>query len=429
MKIAIASDIYYPMINGVAVFAHNLANGLAKAGHEVIVIAPSFNGKYHVDVDKETGVTTYHLTSARFPLYPDQINKVPDKKTVLGLPMPRLAYRHGIWWSVNPWSEVKQILNDFKPDVIHLQTAETIALAVMSYVRKYDVPLVSTGHAYPDNVTGQFKLLKPKLIKKQADAVLRVYMASFLKHAEYATMPTEMAIGDLVPKNRRRFKVTVEALSNGVDLSEFNPGKPNAEVLKKYGISANAKHRVLYVGRVDPEKSISNVVMAFSKVLKEVPDAEFLIVGDGIDVNHLKKLVSELGLEEKVKFAGKILPPDLVEVYRTGSLFATASETETQGIVLIEAAATGLPLIAVDKGAVSELCQNGRNGELCQPGDIDGIANAMVKILTDKDLQKKYAEESIEVSRKHDLNRTLKRFEEIYHEAIKLKTEHNSVEE
>ena len=425
MKIAIASDIYYPMINGVAVFAHNLANGLSKADHEVIVIAPSFNGKYHVDVDKETGVKTFHLTSARFPLYPDQINKVPDKKTVLGLPMPRLAYRHGIWWSVNPWSEVKQILDEFEPDVVHLQTAETIALAVMSYVKKKDVPLVSTGHAYPDNVTGQFKLLKPKLIKMQADAVLRVYMASFLKHAEYATMPTEMAIGDLVPKNRKRFKVTVEALSNGVDLTEFYPKKPDAAVLKKHGLSSlpsAMKKRVLYIGRVDPEKSISNVMLAFSKALNKVPDAELVIVGDGIDVPNLHKLAKELGIEKSVKFTGKILPPDLVEIYRSGAVFATASETETQGIVLIEAAACGLPLIAVDKGAVSELCQNKKNGELCEPGDVDGIAKAMVKILSDSDLRKKYSDNSIEISKKHDLKRTLARFEEIYQEAIKLKS-------
>jgi glycosyltransferase involved in cell wall biosynthesis len=312
-------------------------------------------------------------------------------------------------------------LDDFKPDVVHLQTAETIALAVMSYVKKNNVPLVSTGHAYPDNVTGQFKILKPKLVKKSADAVLRAYMASFLKHAEYATMPTEMAIGDLVPKNRRRFKVTVEALSNGVDLSAFNPGEPDPKILKKYGILHDQKKRVLYIGRVDPEKSISYVVSAFSKALEEVPEAEMLIVGDGIDINHLKKQVSNLGLSEKVKFTGKILPPDLTEIYKCGTLFATASETETQGIVLIEAAATGLPLIAVDKGAVSEICRDKENGELCRPGDVDGIAKAMVKILSDESLQKKYSKKSVEISKMHDLNHTLKRFEEIYHEAIKLK--------
>ena len=419
MKIAIASDIYYPMTNGVAVFAHNLANGLAKAGHEVLVLAPSFNGKYHVDF--ENGVKTVHLTSARFPLYPDQINEVPEKRTFLGLPMPRLAYKNGIWWSVNPWSEIKEVLDEFQPDVIHLQTAETIALAVMGYVRKTNTPLVSTGHAYPDNVTGQFKLLKPKLIKKPTDAVLRTYMASFLKHAEYATMPTEMAIGDLIPKNRRSFKVTVEALSNGVDLSAFSAEKPDPEVLKRYGLSTTKKSRVLYVGRVDPEKSIGVVLEAFPKVLKKVPDAEFVIAGDGIDLNHLKKLAIELGISKKVKFLGRVMPPDLIEIYRSGTVFATASETETQGIVLIEAAATGLPLVAVDAGAVKELCQNKRNGELCAPKDVDGVAKALIKILTDKDLQKRYSKESLEISKLHDLNRTIKRFEEIYQEAINLK--------
>ena len=97
MRIAIASDIYYPMTNGVAVFARNLARGLARAGHEVLVISPSFNGKFHIDTDEETGIKTAYLTSLRFPFYPDQINEVPEKKDFLGIPMPRLTYRYGIW--------------------------------------------------------------------------------------------------------------------------------------------------------------------------------------------------------------------------------------------------------------------------------------------------------------------------------------------
>ncbi|MBR3220576.1 glycosyltransferase, partial [Candidatus Saccharibacteria bacterium] len=244
MKIAIASDIYYPMTNGVAVFAHNLANGLAKAGHEVMVICPSFKkgGKAYREIDKDSGVVTMHLKSMRFHLYPDQINKVPEKRKLLGLPMPRLVYKHGIWFPLKPYDELEEILNEFQPDVIHLQTAETIALATIKYVKRYDVPLVSTGHAYPDNITSQFKVLKP--VKRPVDAIVRAYMASFLKHAEYATMPTEMAIGDLVPKNRKRFKVPVEALSNGVDLKCFRNGKPDTKILKKYKIKPGAK-RVL----------------------------------------------------------------------------------------------------------------------------------------------------------------------------------------
>lgn len=419
MKIAICSDIYYPMTNGVAVFAHNLANGLAARGHEVIVICPSFNGEKHRKKDRKTKVTTHYLHSIRFPFYPDQINEVPKNPELLGVEFPRIFYKKGIWWAApTPYSEVKKILDKFQPDVIHLQTAITVALAVSLYAKRHDVPLVSTGHAYPDNITGQFKLLKP--IKKPADAMLRTYMASFLKHSEYATMPTEMAIEDLTPKNRKKFKVPVEALSNGVDLSQFHPGKPSAEICKKYKIDPS-RPRVLYVGRVDPEKSIGRVVSAFAKVLRSVPDAELMIVGDGTDRPYLEKLVADYGIGASVRFLGRILPPDLLDIYKTGSIFATASETETQGIVLIEAAATGLPLVAVDAGAVRELCQDKRNGILCQPGDTEEIADAMTKLLSDAKLRKKYGEQSLEVSKMHDLSRTLSRFEEIYAEAIELK--------
>ena len=416
MRIAITSDLYYPMSNGVAVFAHNLALGLAKQGHEVMVLCPSFTGKKHRT--RRDGVTTVYMRSIRFPFYPDQINAVPTGKEIFGLPLPRLAYRHGLWITVDPYPELKKALNKFHPDVIHNQTAEMIAIAARRYARKYDIPMVSTGHAYPDNLTGQVKLLKP--IKKPLDALLRTYLASFLKHSEYATMPTEIAIEDLVPKNRRHFDVTVEPLSNGVDLAQFTPGKPKAKILKKHHLQ-NHSHRVLYVGRVDPEKSISNVVTAFAGVVEAVPDAELVIVGDGTDRRHLLDLVQALGIEKQVKFPGRIMPPDITEIYRSGTIFVTASETETQGIVLIEAAATGLPLVAVDAGAVRELCQNKKNGILCQPKDIAGMTKAIVKILQNPELQAKYSAESLKIAQKHDLNRTLKRFVEIYDEAITLK--------
>lgn len=416
MRIAITSDLYYPMSNGVAVFAHNLAKGLAKQGHEVMVLCPSFKGRPYRT--KQDGVVTVYMRSIRFPFYPDQINDVPTGKEILGVSLPRLAYRHGLWITVDPYPELKKALNKFKPDVIHNQTAEMIAFATRRYAKKYNVPMVSTGHAYPDNLTSQVKFLKP--LKRPLDAVLRAYMASFLKHSEYATMPTEMAIDDLVPKNRKRFNVTVEPLSNGVDLAKFTPGKPKEKVLRKYHLQMNVP-RVLYVGRVDPEKSISNTVMAFAGVVEKVPEAELVIVGDGTDRRRLIDLTEALGIEKKVKFPGRIMQPDVIDIYRSGKVFVTASETETQGIVLIEAAATGLPLVAVDAGAVRELCQNKKNGILCKPREIDEMTDALVRILKDAKLQQKYGEASLEIAKKHDLNRTLKRFVEIYEEAVKLK--------
>ena len=225
MKIVISSDIYYPMINGVAVFSRNLAAGLKKRGHEVMVIAPSTTGDFTVEKDPEYGFLVARLSSMRVHVYPDQINKVPEAKEFLGLKLPKLFYKNGLNVSLNPYKEICQVLDDFEPDLIHDQTPGPVALAVFRYAKKRDIPLVSTDHAYPDNLTQQLKL--PKIAKKPINSMMNKYFVSFLKRSEYATMPTEQAVADLIPNKRKPFKVPVEALSNGIDLSRFAKGKPN----------------------------------------------------------------------------------------------------------------------------------------------------------------------------------------------------------
>ena len=417
MKILIATAVYYPMINGVATFSHNLALGLAKRGHEVMVICPSFTGKKHTKM--EDGVRVNYLKSIRIAIYPDQINTVPPKKKFFKREMPQIFYKHGLWASVAPGPEIKKIIKRFQPDVIHSQTADPIALWTAYLAKRFKIPLITTGHTYPDTITDQIKFLKP--IKKPIDAMLSAFLVEYQKHGDYATMPTEMAIDDLITKKRKKFRIPVEAISNGVDLTAFKPGRASVSLYKELGMPEK-RPIALYVGRVDPEKSVSLVVEAFSQVLEKIPQAVLVIVGDGTDVGNLRELVKKLGIEQSVRFLGRILSPKLEQVYRLGNVFVTASEIETQGIVLIEAAATGLPLIAVDKGAVREVCQNGKNGILLQPKDVAGIAKGLVEILGDKKLQQKYSEESLKIAKTHDINHTLERFENIYQKMIQNKT-------
>lgn len=417
MKIAIVSAVYYPMINGVAVFTHNLATGLAKQGHEVVVICPSFMGKKHAV--KNGNLTEYYVKSIRMPLYPDQINEVPAKKRLFGKELPTVFYKRGLWVAPAPYREIYKILKRFRPDVIHSQTSDPIGLATAFFAKEKQIPLVTTGHNYPDQITGQLKGLGP--MKKPLDAALAAYLANYRAHSDYMTMPTEVAIEDLMLNRRKKVKVPLEALSNGVDLAEFKPGRAKIEIYNRYKLPTD-RPIVLYVGRVDPAKSIGTVIDAFSRVLEQVPEAMLVVVGDGVDLERLKKLVKYLQIDESVKFLGKVLPPELYDLYKTGEVFVTASETETQGIVLIEAAATGLPIVAVDKGAVREVCQDGKNGFLCKPdGDADGIAAAVVKILQDDDLWRDFSKNSLEIAKKHDFDHTLKRFVEIYEEAIEKK--------
>ena len=215
----------------------------------------------------------------------------------------------------------------------------------------------------------------------------------------------------------RELKVPIAAVSNGVDLSNFKPGKTPAEIYKKYGVPKD-KPIVLYVGRVDPEKKVGTVVSAFKEVLEKIPEARMVIVGDGVDRLRLEKEAKELGISDSVIFLGRVLPPDLYELYKAGSVFATASEIETQGIVLIEAAATGLPLVAVNKGAVSEVCRTGENGFLCEPGNTAEISDALIKILTDEKLREKFSENSIKIAKEHDFETTLDKFINIYRKVI-----------
>jgi glycosyltransferase involved in cell wall biosynthesis len=405
------------MINGIAQFSKNLAEGLTKKGHEVLVLAPSFEDKPSIKTD-ESGFKIAYLSSRKLPIYPDMVSKIPESKEIWGLKMPRIFYKNGMHVSFTPYQEIKKVLQDFQPDIIHNQTPGPIAIAVLTYVKKYKIPFVSTGHAYPDNLTAQVKWLGP--VKKPIDSFLRWYFGIFIKTSDYATMPTEIAVRDLAPKPGRIFKVKVEAMSNGIDLSRFKPGKAPKEIYKKYSLSPD-KPTVLYVGRVDREKSLDVLLSAFAETIKKVPDAQLVIVGDGKDMDHLKDLAKELNVTDKTHFLGRIVGDDLPKLYKAGAVFAITSETETQSIVLMEALASGLPAVAVNAGAVKELVKNNQNGFLKKPKSIKPIAGALAKILQNPDLRQKFSNESLKIAKTHDISHTLAKVEEIYTKVLESK--------
>ncbi len=401
MRIVIATAVYHPMINGVAVFSYNLARGLVGRGHEVMVICPSQNGKNYTEI--EDGVKVCRLKSVQAKIYPDQIHPVPKKR--------KLFYKHGFRVSVFPQREIKRALNSFQPDVVHVQVSDPIGLSVVGYARRHQIPVVTTEHNQPDVITDQLKL---GLLKKPVDALLSAYFVNRQSKSDFVTMPTKKAIEDLVWSRGKDFNVPIAAVSNGVDLSSFKPGRPSAEFYKKYGLNENCK-TVLNLGRVDPEKNVGMVVEAFLLAEKKLDDVQLLIVGDGTDRVRLEEKTAGC---KNIHFAGRVTGDELYKIYQLGDVFATASEIETQGIVLIEAAASGLPLIAVDAGAVSDVCIDGENGFLCRPGDVKEMSEAMVTILNDDKMRKEYSKHSLEISKEHDFEKTLDKFINIYNKVL-----------
>ena len=415
MRIAICTDAYAPMTNGAAVFVDNLAHSLAARKHQVMVLCPSLNGHKHLE-HPEKNLQVAYLSSHRFPFYPDQLTPVEESKKFFGHKAPKILYKNGLFWASNALIEVAKYLDAFQPDVIHLQTPAPVGLAAQHYANKHDIARVVTSHNYPDT-TGTGNLLKP--IKKPVDAVVKAYMASFVKNSEAATAPSEVAVADLIPDRRAFRKIPIHAISNGVDLSNFAPAPAPAAIYDKYHIPKKVPI-ILHVGRLDPEKSVDIVLEAFAKLSKDLPQARLLLVGDGTDRENLELLAKEQGISDQTIFAGRVLPPDLFELYRVGTVFVSASAVETQGIVLIEAAATGLPLVAVNKCAAPEACQDGRNGIICEPDNAGEIAEALRKILTNPLLRRRLSKGSLEVAKENDLKETVKAFEDVYREAVKI---------
>lgn len=415
MKIVIASDLYWPMVNGVSTFCRSLAQNLVKNGHEVMILASSQTGDF--SIGEEDGCTVVRFDSVKFPFHPNQVDPLPDQVKVFNqIPVPRVFYANGLRVCLSPYRKIKKVLDDFQPDVIHGHTPLMIGLAVGRYAKLRNVPLVCTTHTFPDNTTGNLWFIYP--IKKPVDYLVKSHCAKVLVNSNYATMPTKMVMDALLPAHiKKNLKIPVEALQNGVDLSRFSPGPVPKDTYKKFNLPED-KPIISYIGRLDKEKSIGVVVRAFQQVLKSKP-AHLLLVGDGADKDDLKSLVKKLGLTDHVTFTGKVVGDDLVNLHRIGTVFCTASVTEVQSIALLESMACGQPVVVIDVDSMKELCKDGINGYMCEEKNVDQIAGRLLKVISDKKLRDKMGKESIKIASTFDIKYSVQKFEQIYKKAIR----------
>ena len=388
MKILIASDLHYPTINGVATFSRNLARGMAARGHEVVVIAPSQTGRRCKEVDDNYVII--RTDSVPFPFYQNfRISLYPNR-------------------------EVKKIINDFDPDIIHIQMLLGIGQATMRYGNKLGIPIVSTNHAMPENLMDNLKLLAP--VSRPINHMIKLYGARFHAKSDIITMPTQSAIDMFLP-DTDKIGTPIIPVSNGIDLSRFSPTKASDDVYDRFSLPKNAPI-VSYVGRLDAEKHLPVLVRAFVDVKKAVPKAHLLIVGHGTEETTLHHLIHSLGIENDVTLTGRVSDDDIVALHKVGTVFCMPSPAELQSIATLEAMASGKPVVAVDAGALGELCQDGRNGFLTAQDDDTAIAKSLIKLLKDPSLREKMGKESLAIAKTHDIQTTLDTFEKLYTDLI-----------
>jgi glycosyltransferase involved in cell wall biosynthesis len=216
-----------------------------------------------------------------------------------------------------------------------------------------------------------------------------------------------------------KIDIPMEAVSNGIDLSRFKSGTAPKSIYKKFKLPEN-KPIISYIGRIDAEKHLQTLVKAFGRIAP-IYDADLMIVGFGTDTENLKDLIAKLKITNRVHFTGKVSDEDLPLLHQVGTVYAMPSPVELQSIATLEAMASGQPVVAVDAGALKELCQNDRNGFLCELDNDEQMAIALLAIVADKDLRVQFSKQSLEIAKTHNMNYTLDRFIAIYEELIATK--------
>jgi glycosyltransferase involved in cell wall biosynthesis len=172
----------------------------------------------------------------------------------------------------------------------------------------------------------------------------------------------------------------------------------------------------MHCGRLGFEKNAEVVVEAFARFAEDRPDWELHLLGEGPAAPYLRLLIDRLGIAGRVRFEGFVSRERLADSYREADIYATASTIETQGLVVLEAMASGTPVVGVDALAVPEMARHGRNAIIVEPYDRAAMASAFARIADDDALRERMGRAGIEDVRVHDLDRAIDRLENTYEE-------------
>ena len=389
MKIAYLNQSYPPMISGAAIVSGRLADCMAARGHRVLVIAASDRRDSYTSEEK--GLRIVRLASIANPKRANQ----------------RFA--------PGGFGRIVSELKAFRADLIHTHDLLWMAATAMHVGRRMSIPVIATIHQLPWFITAYLPSIPG--LKPMLKRILWDYGCWLNKQCECMIVPTQ-TIAQTVEKEAG---ITTEVIGNGVDLGSFTPisGQPGEVEDQCYQLKLDSeKPIILHLGRLDVDKRVDIVIRAAAAAMQRC-DAQLLVVGDGECRADLMDLADQLGIGDRSCFPGFMDPEKEVPgVYRMASVFTTASEIETQGLVLLEALASGLPVVAVDATCIPEIVHNDVNGFLVRPGDIGGMATRLMEILLDPPTARRMGAAGRRIAQDHAIEYAIDDHEKLYRSVV-----------
>lgn len=344
MKIGVFTDSYKPYTSGVVTSISTFKQELTRMGHDIYIFAPSYPN-YHEKEDR-----VYRFFSFPSPTNPDYTLAIP----------------------VHPGMNL--LVKKIDLDIIHVHSPFTMGRVGLHYARKYRLPLVFTYHTMYD----QYIHYVP-VAQDLAKEVTIKYSNNFCNQCDHIIAPgTE--VKEML--TRHDVETPISIIPTGVPIEKFTGGDSDW-LVRNFNIPAHNKI-LLFVGRLTKEKNLEFLIRAFAKVKRKMPACTLVLTAQGPLEVPLKSMVREMGLslEKDVVFTGALPFDSLINVYYSADLFVFSSVTETQGLVLVEAMAAGLPVVAVRANGVNDMVDDQIDGILTNCNQ-DEFAGAIYQVLTD----------------------------------------------
>ncbi len=332
MRIALFTETFLPKVDGIVTRLRHTVEHLQRNGDQVLVISPDGG------LTEYKGAKIYGVSGFPLPLYPE---------LKLSLPRPSIGV----------------VLEEFKPDLIHVVNPAVLGLGGLYYAKVMQVPLLASYHTH-----------LPQYLQHYGLGMLEGVMWELIKASHNQAQLNLCTSTAMVQQLKERGILRLDLWQRGVDTETFHPDLASWEMRKHLSQGHPEDPLLLYVGRLGAEKEIERI----KPVLEAIPNARLALVGDGPNRSVLEKHFAGT----PTHFVGYLTGKKLGSAFASADAFIFPSRTETLGLVLLEAMAAGCPVVAARSGGIPDIVQDGVNGYLFNPEDEQGAIAATVRLLS-----------------------------------------------
>lgn len=337
MKILMMTNSYFPFVGGIERSIQSFSHEFRRAGHEVMIAAPAWEGR---------------AEDEQYVIRVPAIKKFYHTEFSVNVPLPGL---------------IPKLHKEFTPDIIHSHHPFFLGDLALRMSRQYHIPLVFTYHIMFEKYVHYLPVKNDK-----ARRFVIELAAGYSNLAHHVIAPSD-SVRDLLEERGVTAPITV--VPSGVDLQKFNLG--NGASFRQQNQIPEDAFVIGYVGRLAPEKNLDFLVHCLIRSLKEDPTNHVVFAGGGPSEPMIEDAFRTAGLRDRLHMIGILHDQDLVDAYYAMDVFAFSSVSETQGMVLVEAMAAGVPVVALDATGVRDVVEDLVNGRLIEEASEDEFVQAL----------------------------------------------------